>query len=226
MNKIPKKIHYIWFWRWEKPESLKRYLKTWTKYCPDYKIIEWNENNYDINKNKYLKTFYNKKKWAFAADYARFDILYNHWWIYFDTDVEIFKNFDNLLDNKLFLWFQDIFSLWGAVIWAEKKHPIIKEILDFYEKKRIRIILPNLLNKIFKKYSIKSYSKNIIKKEDFTIYPKEYFYPYAYFEKKEDMVIRENTYTIHHYDATWLPNVITKYIFPVIWYITKIYKKY
>jgi hypothetical protein len=131
------------------------------------------------------------------------------------------KNFDIFLDNKFFLGFQNVFSIGWAIIWAEKNNLIVKEILDFYETKKTRIILPNLLNKIFKNYWINQYFNKILSSNEFTIYPKEYFYPYAYFEKKENIKIEENTYTIHHYDATWLPKIITKYIFPLIWIIAK-----
>lgn len=221
MNKIPKKLHYIWFGRWKKPESFLRYLESWKKYCPDYEIIEWNEDNFDISQNTYCKKFYDKKKWAFASDYARLNVLYNHGWIYLDTDIELLKNLDLFLDNSFFTWYQDVFTIWASIFWFEKNHPILKEFLDFYETKKTRIILPNLFNKIFKRYWIKKYSKDIIKKENFTIYPKEYFYPYAYFEKAKDMKITKNTYAIHHYDATWLPSFVIKYIFPIIWFIAK-----
>ncbi len=223
---IPKKIHYIWFWKWAKSKDFEeKILYSWKKFCPDYEIIEWNEDNYDISKNAYCKKFYNKKKWAFAADYARIDILKNEWWIYLDVDMELLKNIDILLDNKFFLWFQDIFSIWWGIIWSEKNHKLLDEILKYYKNKKVRIILPNLLNKIFKKHWINKYSFNIIKTKDFVIYPKDYFYPYAYFEKKENMNITKNTYSIHHYDASWLPNIITKIFFPLIWKIAKLYNK-
>lgn len=222
MSKIPKKLHYIWFWRWKKSSEFEKYLESWKKYCPDYEIIEWNENNFDINKNSYCKKFYDKKKWAFASDYARIDILYNEWWIYLDTDIEILKNLDWFLDNKLFIGFQDVFSIWWSVIWCEKNNPIIWEILDVYKTKKTRIVIPNLLNRIFKKYWVISYSNVIIKTNDFTIYPKDYFYPFAYFENKKYMKITKNTFIIHHYDATWLPKIITKIVFPLIWIYIKI----
>jgi len=223
MNKIPKKLHYVWFWKWKKPESFQKILISWKKYCPDYEIIEWNENNFDISKNYYCKKFYDKKKWAFVSDYARVDILYNHWWIYLDTDIEILRNLDELLDNRLFIWFQDIFSIWWAIIWSNKNNKIIKECLDIYKTKKTRIIIPNLLNKVFKKYWVRKYTKNIIRGENFTIYPKQYFYPYAYFEKPEDMKITKNTYTIHHYDATWLPKIVTNLFFLLIRYFVIIF---
>lgn len=72
------------------------------------------------------------------------------------------------------------------------------------------------MNKIFKKYITIRHTNNIIKLQNFSIYPKDYFYPYAYFEKPENMEITNNTYAIHHYDASWIPNIITKITFPII----------
>lgn len=221
-NNIPKKIHYVWFWKWEKSEDFKKYLKSWQEFCPDYDIIEWNESNFDITKNNYCHYFYKKRKWAFASDYARFDILYNHWWIYLDTDVEIIKNFDNFLHHEAFTGFQDIFSVWWAIIWAQKWNIIIKEILDFYKNKKIRIILPNLLNKIFKKHWSIKHTNRPFSIKWFVIYPKEYFYTYAYYEKSENMVITKNTHSIHHYNATWLPKIVTNVFFPIVWFVFKV----
>ncbi len=226
INKIPKKIHYVWFWKWDKPKKFEIFLNSWKKYCPDYEIIEWNETNFDITKNKYCFELYNKKKWAFAADYARFDILYNHGGIYLDTDIEILKNLDIFLDNNSFFWYQDTKYINWAIIWAEINNNIIKEILNIYDNKKNRVILPNLLTKFFKKHIKFNYSNNIIKSENFTIYPKEYFYPYKYFEKPDNMIITKNTFTIHYYNATWLPKIVTWFIFPIIRYIDKNYNKY
>lgn len=221
INNIPKTIHYCRFWRWKKSDDMIKCINSWKKYCPDYEIIEWNEDNFDVNSLYYTKTFYKKRKWAFVADYVRMYALYNTWWVYFDTDIEVLKNIDSLLENDAFTGYQDIFSIWWSIIWAKKWNTILKEILDFYKTKKTRIILPNLMNKIFKKYSSIKYTWKNIKIKDFTIYTKDYFYPFAYFEKSEDMIITENTYTIHHYDATWLPKIITKIFFPIIWFVAK-----
>lgn len=220
-NKIPKVIHYCWFWRWKKSEKIEKCIESWKKYCPDYEIKEWNEDNFDINSNHYTKTLYNKGKWAFVSDYARIEALYNHWWVYFDTDVEVIKNIDDLLENEAFTGFQDKFSIWWSVIWSKKWNIILKEILDYYQTKKIRIILPNLLNKIFKRHTSLKYKDDSLVLKDFKIYPKDFFYPFSYFEKPSDMKITKNTYTIHHYYASWLPEMATKIFFPIIWFIVK-----
>lgn len=222
-NNIPKVIHYCRFWRWEKSQKIQNCISSWKKYCSDYEIIEWNEDNFDINSLYYTKIFYKKKKWAFVSDYVRMYVLYNYGWVYFDTDIELLKNIDELLINEAFTWYQDKFNIWCSIIWSKKQNSIIWEFLDYYKIKKIRIILPNLMNKIFKKYYQIKYTWKIIELKNFTIYPKDYFYPYSYFENKKNMKITKNTYAIHHYDATWLPKFVKAIFFPIIWYI---YKKF
>ena len=96
---IPKKIHYIWFGKGEKNERVQKCLESWHKYLPDYEIIEWNEDNFDINFNDFTKQAYDNKKWAYVSDVARFWILYNEGGIYMDTDVEVYKPLDEFLDK-------------------------------------------------------------------------------------------------------------------------------
>lgn len=216
---IPKKIHYIWFGKWKKPENFENFLNSWKKFCPDYEIIEWNEENYDISKNPYLKKYYDKKDYAFASDYARFDIIYNEGGIYLDTDIEILKSFDELLENEGFTGFQDIFYIWWAIFWAEKWNPILKDILDFYDKKKKKIIITFVFEKILKKYWLKKYNSENQFLKNFTVYKKEYFYPYSFFEKLEEAKIWKNTFTIHHFNASWLPKFIfipTIFVFKIL----------
>ena len=99
---IPKKIHYMWLGGKEIPRNLQLCIDSWKKYCPDYEIVQWNESNYDIGKNKYMKMAYENKKYGFVPDYARLDILYNYGGIYMDTDVEVVRSLDDLLYQSAF----------------------------------------------------------------------------------------------------------------------------
>ena len=103
---IPKIIHYCWFGGNPKPESVKRYIESWHRYCPDYKICEWNESNFDIHENDYCREAYEAKKWAFVADMARLVVLEKYGGIYMDTDVEVVRPFDNLLTYGAFMCFE------------------------------------------------------------------------------------------------------------------------
>ena len=110
-QQIPKVLHYFWFGRTEFPELEQKCLDTWSEKCPDYEIIRWDESNYDISKNKYMKQAYEAKKWGFVPDYARLDVVYRYGGIYLDTDVEVVKCFDSLLNLSAFVGFESkIFS--------------------------------------------------------------------------------------------------------------------
>ena len=104
---IPKKIHYCWFGRGEKPELAKKCIKSWKIYCPNYEIIEWNEENFDINSNQYLKEAYENKKYAFVTDYVRLFVLYTQGGIYMDTDVEVIKPLDEYLHHEAVSGFEN-----------------------------------------------------------------------------------------------------------------------
>ena len=86
---IPKIIHYCWFGRGKKPDSVEYCVSTWKRFLPDYRIVEWNEDNFPIaDACDYVKEAYKSKKWAFVADYVRLVALYEYGGFYFDTDVE------------------------------------------------------------------------------------------------------------------------------------------
>lgn len=132
---IPRIIHYCWFGGKELPESAKKCIESWKKFCPDYEIIQWDESNFDIEKYDYAKEAYENKKWAFVSDVARLDVLYNHGGIYLDTDVELIKSIDNLVDSSDgFMGFEDKKQVAsGLGIGAKKHSPIIELMLSGYK---------------------------------------------------------------------------------------------
>lgn len=99
---IPKTIHYFWFGRNARTELMEQCIDSWRKYCPDYEIIEWNEDNYDVTKHPFMKEAYEAGKYSFVSDYARLDVICRCGGIYFDTDVEVIKSIDDLLYNEAF----------------------------------------------------------------------------------------------------------------------------
>ena len=94
---IPKKIHYCWFGRNPLPPLALKCIASWKEYCPDYEIKEWNEDNFDLSINAYVREAYEARKWAFITDYVRLYALVNEGGIYMDTDVEVLKPLDDLL---------------------------------------------------------------------------------------------------------------------------------
>lgn len=134
---IPKKIHYCWFGGREKPNDVMLCINSWKKYLPDYEIVEWNENSFNIeNSNLYVREAYVNKKWAFVSDYVRLVALYEQGGLYFDTDVEVFRPFDELLNNSCFFGFESKDYVASAVMGCEMGHMLIRSFLNSYEKRR------------------------------------------------------------------------------------------
>lgn len=130
---IPKTIHYVWMGRGEKNAHIKRCMKTWERRLKGYEIIEWNEDNFDIESHPFVKKAYERKQWAFVSDYVRFYAVYHYGGVYFDTDVVVAKDIDRLLNNEAFVGFETPEYPFTAVFGCEKHHMFAKKVLDYYD---------------------------------------------------------------------------------------------
>lgn len=129
---IPKIIHYCWLGD-PYPEEIRRCIDSWHKFLPDYELRLWNTDTFDVNSVKWVKQALDSKKYAFAADYIRLYALYNHGGIYLDTDVRVYKSFDDLLSLPYFIGQDFLGAFDTGIIGAEAGTPWIKEIMDYYE---------------------------------------------------------------------------------------------
>lgn len=204
---IPKIIHYCWFGKRKIPASFRRYIASWRKLCPDYKIICWNEDTYDLSKNPFLKSAADNKKWAFVSDYLRMDVLYEYGGIYLDTDVELLKSFDPLLKYDGFAGFEcSEFVNFGSAVGVIPEHPIIREMKEKFESmifsKECESIStgPLIQTEILEHYGLK---KDRTEQDlgNFHIFPQTYFCPMDYMGNYTDLT--DKTYSVHHFSATW-----------------------
>jgi len=210
---IPKIIHYCWFGYNPLPELAQKCIASWKKHFPDYEIKEWNESNYDVNKILYTSEAYNAKKYAFVSDYARFDILYQYGGIYFDTDVEVIKSFENIIKTGSFMGFEltkntSVEVNTGLGIGVGTGFGIVYQILEFYAtlhfvnfdgSYNMKTVV-EYVTEILKKHGLKDEDR-IQQIDDLTIYPTEYFSPKDFWTGV--IKITENTHSIHHYDSSW-----------------------
>jgi len=211
---IPKIIHFCWFGEKEIPKEYRKYIATWKKHCPDYKIVCWTEKKYDIEQCKFMKDAYDKKKWGFVPDYARLDIIYRYGGIYLDTDVEVLRNLDELLENKMFVGLEKGYNMiaLGLGFGAEKGHPFVKKLrdryhdLDFVCGKDGTVQMcasPAIQTPMFKeRYGVNFRVDRKYEFDDCVVYPVEYFCPEKY--GTGEVTITPNTYLWHHYSASWL----------------------
>lgn len=199
---IPKTIHYIWLGGKPKSKLTEVCINTWKRNLPDYSIIEWNESNLDLaklcDKNKFLKRCVELRLWAFVSDYLRLWILENQGGIYLDTDVEVLKPFDALLDQHVFMGYEANNYVGTAVIGAEKGNTLITRLLKFYEDDIWNVDFIN--NPIIFKYLIEN--EPLIFREC-NIYPQGYFSPYEPEKNYTGKIENDKSYTIHWYTQNW-----------------------
>lgn len=215
---IPKVIHYCWFGRGKLPRLARKCIKSWKKYCPDYEIKEWNEDNFDVNIIPYTREAYMAGKYAFVSDYARFWILYHYGGIYFDTDVEVISNIDDIVALGPFMACENELKSGEKILWvapglglgAPARLPIYSEILALYEGMHFFLSSKAQNTKTVVEYVSELLTLHGLQQKDtlqlidgIYIYPKEYFCPFSYWTGKYEFT--GNTRTIHHYSGSWMP---------------------
>lgn len=211
---ISKKIHYCWFGRNPLPESALKCIASWRKYLPDYEIIEWNEDNFDVHAIPYTAQAYEAKKYAFVSDYARFKILYEHGGIYFDTDVEVIRSFDRIIAAGAFMGIEKSLATSngegfigvnaGLGIGAEIGMPIYKAILDFYDKRNFVEETGTVVTHVTRLLALEGLeNKNEMQNvAGIKIYPAEYFCP---MDSTTGLIeITPLTASIHLYSCSWI----------------------
>lgn len=203
------------------PEHAQKCIASWKKYLPDYEIKEWNEDNFDVNIIPYTAEAYKAKKYAFVSDYARFWILYQYGGIYFDTDVEVIRPIDDIVERGNFMGYEtDPKPQLKADTSEASVNPglgmgvapglgIIKKMLDFYEGKhfvheavmRNQITVVHIATQVLRENGLKNVA-GIQEVAGCFIYPSEYFCPINVTTGR--IHVEKNTRTIHHYAGTWV----------------------
>lgn len=215
---IPKVIHYCWFGRGQMPELAQKCIESWKKYLPEYEIKEWNEDNFDVNIIPYTAEAYRAKKYAFVSDYARFWILYNYGGLYFDTDVEIIRLMDDIIEAGPFMGCENpatpgatpmsIGVAPGLGLGVNPGLGLYREILDFYSSLHFIMEDGSLNTHTVVEYTTKVLCEHGLKNTndiqhiaDVNIYPMDYLNPKSFTTGKIN--ITPNTRAIHHFAASW-----------------------
>lgn len=205
---IPKKLHYIWLGGGEMPTKLQDCMATWSKVCPEYEIIGWDEHNYDLTQSELVRNAVRAKNWALAADFMRVDILLKHGGIYLDTDVELIKPFDNLLEHSFFIGYES--KLWcnNAVIGSEANHDILKKVMSVYNvdatvDKHTNLLAVHTYSAVLRYYyGAKPDGKDVVLDGGIALLSQEYFYSMHWLTRKT--IASDKPYCIHRCNNAWL----------------------
>lgn len=207
---IPKKIHYCWFGRGAMPELAQKCIASWKKYCPDYEIIEWNEDNFDITSNVYVNEAYNSRKFAFVTDYVRLYAIYTQGGIYMDTDVEVVRPLDEFLIHRGFSGFESDTQIPTGIMAGEKGFPLFKTLLAYYDNRHFVDADGNLdtttnvltiTRMLEEKGFIPNGKYQVV--DGFALYPRDYFCPLE--DATGKMYRSKKTATIHWFNKSWVP---------------------
>ena len=208
---IPKIIHYCWFGRGEKPELAKKCIASWKKFCPDFEIREWNEDNCDYLAMPFMAEAYAAKKYAFVSDVMRLIVLEQYGGVYFDTDVEVVRDISPLLNDEGFIGFENNrFVNSGQVMAAVPHQPIVQAMIDEYKKLHymqpdssvMPVGCPRLNSDVLERFGLVRNGREQIV-AGIHVYPDDYFNPMDSTTGK--LTKTENTYSIHWYSMSWLP---------------------
>ena len=205
---IPKIIHYCWFGKNEYPPIMKKCLKSWQAYCPDYQFVLWNEDNFDVNSSEWTRQAYEAKKYAFVADYVRLRAIKEYGGVYLDIDQELIKPLDAFLAHRAFLGFMREDSVSMGIIGAEPHHPTICALFKHYDNRKFIVnskqdLLPitdwvteRLINDGLKlNDSVQEINGGVV------IYSREYFF--FFFCTQPKSLKSKRTVSIHHWAMTW-----------------------
>lgn len=204
---IPKIIHYCWFGRGEMPKLMKKCIKSWKKFCPDWEIILWNEDAFDVNSTLWTKQAYEARKYAFVSDFVRLKALYEMGGVYLDTDVELVQPIDCFLEHEAFSGFESGDMVQTGIIGAQEGHPIIKAWMEWYTERPYLVdgkpeMVPNVS---FITEDLKArgliMNDSLQNIDGMVIYPQTWFCPLSAvsIEKK----ITADTYVLHYFTSTW-----------------------
>ncbi len=222
---IPKIIHLCWLSGDPYPSKIKKCIKTWGQYLSDYKIVLWDTNKFDINSSLWVRQAFEKKKYAFAADYIRFYALYHYGGIYLDSDVEVLKNFDVLLDLPYFIGAEKAQTPEAAIIGAEKGCDWVKQCLDYYQDrpfvnedgslniqtvpeimiKQIEQIKPVRVLSIDESLNIRKFDMQ----KEFLEFNDAFFSPKVFDSRVVE--VTPYTFAIHHYQNSWFSSKARAY---------------
>lgn len=216
---IPRIIHYCWFGGKPLPELAQRCLASWREHMPHCEIVRWHEDNFDVNQCAYTREAYRLGQYAYVSDYARLWVLYHHGGIYLDTDVELLRPLDDMLERGSFMGQEQperiddglMHCAMGLGMACDAGNALVGRMLEHYEHMHFVSLtgkqgdtIVDITRHLLASEPVEELNDGLLRCAGFTIYPWQYLCPLNYFTGQLD--IRPETHAIHHYAASWVEN--------------------
>lgn len=211
---IKKTLHLCWLSGDPFPPLIQHCLDSWKKYLPDYEVVVWDRQRFDLQGTPWVREAFAYQKYAFAADYIRLYALHEMGGIYLDADVEVTGSFDDLLNQGSFMGYESSGDLEPAVIGAHAGMPWIRDCLDRYwdrhfvkpdgsfDMQPLPIVIRERLA-LHHTLPDKAVSRPTrVESADLTLYPAEFFSPKNAYTKR--VARTPATRAIHHFDGQWV----------------------
>lgn len=208
---IPRKIHFCWFSEEPYPETVKTCIDSWKRFLPQYELVLWDSKRAKAAHIPWIDKALEEKRWAFAADAVRLYAIYTEGGIYLDSDVEVLKNFDPLLERDYFFGYENGSDrIEAAVFGAKAGFPAIRDALHFYQSHPFDynehqvdfLVIPHILRESFRNWNLEIFDESVFSPKSFT-----------------DGSIRttDSTFCIHHFSSSWRPKLLQKSILRRQW---------
>lgn len=206
---IPKQINYCYLSDNDLPNEFKYCINSWKDNMPGYTIKKWGKDIIDKYGCDYAKQALDYGNYAVASDWVRIYSLYTDGGIYFDCDVKSHKILPNDFHTKYNGWIPSRdydFEVTAEIMGFRKGHPLLKYILDWYDKQTYNPNCIQLAPKVFgnlicQYYNQYIYGENSNKITKLNKYDSDdlIILPYNWF----DININSESYCTHLGCASW-----------------------
>lgn len=193
---IPKTIHYCWFGKQPKNDTILRCLKSWKAKLPDFEIKEWNEESFPVLDHPFTRRMQEEKRWAFTSDYARLKVLYDHGGFYLDTDMLILQSISPLCGNECVLGEEEVGVISAGMIGSVARHPFIGACMKYYDTISEIETIPRVLTKVYATYQ---------DKHSLHVLPPKAFYPFDFHHIGDyhGQDLGGDVYSVHMWNYSW-----------------------
>ena len=206
---IPRTIHYCWFGGAAKSALNERCVDSWRRVMRGYTIKEWNETNAPLGA-PYARAALARGLWSKLSNYIRLHALNEEGGIYFDTDVEVLKDFSPLLGEECFVGFQqqEEGADWAnnGVMGARRGHPFLEVCMrltaEAFVERGDFLRSPEVTTAVLKRWGLRDYGLQEV--GGVKVLPAEYFYPFPWYASFSPDCVKESTYCVHHWEASWI----------------------